>query len=81
LGADVGVVATPYFVAFDALSINREDLRARPLIERKRRLQAIMPRMMSRLPYPKDCCLLVYGPDVAPGYDVWNWPAELRRAA
>jgi phage N-6-adenine-methyltransferase len=24
-------------------------------------------------PYPKDCALLVYGPDVAPGYDVWSW--------
>lgn len=23
--------------------------------------------------YPKDCVLLVYGPDVAPGYDVWAW--------
>lgn len=26
-------------------------------------------------PYPKDCVLLVYGPDVAPGYDVWTWSA------
>jgi phage N-6-adenine-methyltransferase len=25
--------------------------------------------------YPKDCVLLVYGPDVAPGQDVWNWTA------
>ena len=41
----------PYFVAFDVLSIDGEDLRARPLIERKRRLRAIMPRMMSRLLY------------------------------
>lgn len=24
-------------------------------------------------PYPKDCVLLLYGPDVAPGYDVWTW--------
>lgn len=24
-------------------------------------------------PYPKDCCLLIYGPDVAPGYEVWTW--------
>lgn len=23
--------------------------------------------------YPKDCALLLYGPDVAPGYDVWHW--------
>lgn len=29
--------------------------------------------------YPKDCVLLVYGPDVAPGYDVWTWPAEESR--
>lgn len=25
------------------------------------------------MPYPKDCVLLLYGPDVAPGYDVWKW--------
>lgn len=24
-------------------------------------------------PYIKDCMLLVYGPDVAPGFDVWDW--------
>lgn len=24
-------------------------------------------------PYPKDCALLVYGPDVAPGSTVWSW--------
>lgn len=24
-------------------------------------------------PYPKDCALLIYGPDVNPGYDVWSW--------
>jgi bifunctional non-homologous end joining protein LigD len=33
----------PYFIAFDALMINGEDLRDRPLLERKRRLRAIMP--------------------------------------
>lgn len=27
-------------------------------------------------PYPKDCCLLLYGPDVSPGYDVWSWTAK-----
>jgi hypothetical protein len=32
------------------------------------------------MPYPKDCCLLVYGPDVAPGYDVWSW-AMVRKVA
>lgn len=26
--------------------------------------------------YPKDGVLLVYGPDVAPGYQVWTWPAS-----
>jgi bifunctional non-homologous end joining protein LigD len=39
----------PYFLAFDALSIDREDLRALPLVERKRRLARIMPRIESRL--------------------------------
>lgn len=24
-------------------------------------------------PYPKDCALLLYGPTIAPGYDVWSW--------
>jgi ATP-dependent DNA ligase len=41
----------PYFYAFDALSIDGEDLRDRPLIERKRRLRAVMPRIDSRLLY------------------------------
>jgi bifunctional non-homologous end joining protein LigD len=39
----------PYFYAFDALLIDGEDLRHLPLIERKRRLRAIMPRVDSRL--------------------------------
>ena len=39
----------PYFLAFDALSIDGEDLRALPLVERKRRLAPIMPRVESRL--------------------------------
>ena len=41
----------PYFVTFDALAIDGEDLRARPLVERKRRLRRIMPRVESRLLY------------------------------
>jgi bifunctional non-homologous end joining protein LigD len=41
----------PHFIAFDVLAINGEDLRARPLLERKRRLRAIMPRIDSRLLY------------------------------
>jgi phage N-6-adenine-methyltransferase len=34
-------------------------------------------------PYPKDCVLLLYGPDIAPGYDVWQWAVkgEKREAA
>jgi phage N-6-adenine-methyltransferase len=24
--------------------------------------------------YPKDCCLLLYGPGIAPDYEVWTWP-------
>lgn len=27
-------------------------------------------------PYPKDCILCLYGPDIEPGYDVWNWRAD-----
>ena len=23
--------------------------------------------------YPKDCAILLYGPDVTPGYEVWKW--------
>ena len=39
----------PYFLAFDVLSIDREDLRTLRLVERKRRLARIMPRIESRL--------------------------------
>lgn len=31
--------------------------------------------------YPKDCCLLLYGPNVKPAYTVWSWPSQLRKAA
>jgi len=24
-------------------------------------------------PYPKDCILALYSPEIAPGFDVWNW--------
>src|SRR5262249_62242098 len=41
----------PYFMAFDVLQIDGEDLRSHPLIERKRRLRAIMPRVDSRILY------------------------------
>lgn len=27
--------------------------------------------------YPKDCCLLLYSPHLAPGYAVWTWPKEI----
>lgn len=28
--------------------------------------------------YPKDCCLLLYGPNVQPRYEVWEWRKEIR---
>jgi len=43
----------PFFYAFDALQVNGTDLRGLPLLERKRRLRAIMPRVPGRV--------LVYG--------------------
>lgn len=27
-------------------------------------------------PYPKDCILALYSPQIAPGFDVWRWKAE-----
>lgn len=30
-------------------------------------------------PYPKDCALLLYEPNVIPGYEVWAWPNETKR--
>jgi hypothetical protein len=27
--------------------------------------------------YPKDCCLLIYGPGVIPTYECWTWPMEV----
>jgi bifunctional non-homologous end joining protein LigD len=41
----------PYFYAFDLLAMDGEDLRDRPLLERKRRLRTVMPKMDSRLLY------------------------------
>ena len=41
----------PYFYAFDLLALNGRDLRSLPLLERKRRLFAIMPRIESRVLY------------------------------
>jgi bifunctional non-homologous end joining protein LigD len=41
----------PYFYAFDLLMLDGEDLRSLPLLERKRRLLAIMPRVECRLLY------------------------------
>ena len=35
--------AQPYFYAFDLLELDGEDLRTRPLLERKRRLAKIIP--------------------------------------
>jgi ATP-dependent DNA ligase len=39
----------PCFVAFDLLAVDGDDVRDRPLLERKRRLRAILPRSNSRL--------------------------------
>ena len=39
----------PFFVAFDLLAVEGEDLRALPVLARKRRLRPIMPRIQSRL--------------------------------
>jgi bifunctional non-homologous end joining protein LigD len=39
----------PYFLAFDVLFIDGEDLRGLTLVQRKRRLARIMPRIESRL--------------------------------
>jgi bifunctional non-homologous end joining protein LigD len=41
----------PYFIAFDALRINGQDLRDRPLLERKRQLKALIPRVETRFLY------------------------------
>jgi len=38
----------PHFMAFDLLWLNGKDLREWPLVERKRRLLSIMPRVESR---------------------------------
>jgi bifunctional non-homologous end joining protein LigD len=41
----------PFFYAFDLLSVDGDDLRGHPLVARKRRLRAVMPRIESRLLY------------------------------
>jgi bifunctional non-homologous end joining protein LigD len=41
----------PYFFAFDLLTVDGEDLRPRPLVERKRALRRLLPRHDSRLRY------------------------------
>lgn len=40
-----------HFVVFDVLAIDGEDLRQRPLLNRKRRLRGILPRSASRIMY------------------------------
>lgn len=37
----------PYYVVFDALMIDGEDMSRWPLVERKRRLRSVMPRVES----------------------------------
>jgi len=39
----------PFFYAFDVLAIDGEDVTMLPLLERKRRLRAIVPCQHSRL--------------------------------
>lgn len=41
----------PHFIAFAVPSIDGENLQGRPLVERQRRLRAIMPRIESGLVY------------------------------
>jgi bifunctional non-homologous end joining protein LigD len=41
----------PYFYAFDLITVEGQDLRERPLIERKQWLKAIMPDIPSRVLY------------------------------
>jgi bifunctional non-homologous end joining protein LigD len=41
----------PYFYAFDLLSVNGRDVRALPLLERKRELLRVMPKIDCRLLY------------------------------
>jgi bifunctional non-homologous end joining protein LigD len=41
----------PLFMAFELLAVDGDDLRALPLLQRKRRLNRIMPRVESRLRY------------------------------
>jgi bifunctional non-homologous end joining protein LigD len=44
----------PYFMAFDLLWLDGKDLRTRPLIERKRLLKRIMPRVQSNVRFVED---------------------------
>lgn len=41
----------PFFCAFDVLMLDGENVRGLPLLERKRRLFDVMPRVESRLRY------------------------------
>ena len=42
----------PFFCAFDLLMLDGEDVRGLPLLERKRLLLEVMPRIESRVRYP-----------------------------
>jgi bifunctional non-homologous end joining protein LigD len=42
---------SPYYYAFDVLSVDGEDLRGLPLLERKRRLHELIPFVPTRLRY------------------------------
>jgi bifunctional non-homologous end joining protein LigD len=58
----------PHFYAFDVLAVNGEDLRARPLLERKQALIEIMPKI--------DCRLLYLDHIVGRGEDLYRVASE-----
>ncbi len=50
----------------------------RDFVHNKARVLALNGRLAfiegkPKLLYPKDCILCLYGPDFAPGFDVWSW--------
>jgi ATP dependent DNA ligase-like protein len=70
----------PYYYCFDALSINGEDLRALPLLERKRRLVRVLPTIESRILYlghlaerDRDLFHVAQGRDLEGIVAKWTW--------
>ncbi len=64
----------PYFFAFDVLALDGNDLRGLPLMERKRRLARIMPRVESRVRF------VVSRPSRGGRWASFGWPASAPRA-